>query len=536
MTLRRKSIFVAALALVLARRRDARVRGLDAGPCTTATRNAPGTTRPSPRCCPRTRRGRTISTARSTRSRSCSTAASSPRPRTTRCTRSTRTTAAILWSRHLGTPMTNVTAQSGCGNVDPLGILSTPVIDTASHTIYVVATIQDSFQHIHHQLDRPRHAHRRAEGLGQRRPGRRAELAQHPAARRARARQRPRLHRLRRLRGRLRSVPRLAGVARRRRARQGRVQRHARPRASARSGRRAARPSTRTATSTSSTGNPDPDNSGNFGESVLKFDSSAAMHRTGAFKTFPGGDNDLSSVAPSILPNNMIFQIGKQQTGFLINTTNMTQLQSLHMCNGVEAVRHQRVRRLAPVRAVLEPHPGGERRRRAPDDVARLGRSRRPARPARRSSRPGSLWSIDRASGTLYVLNPANGAVRTTISVGPVAHFAAPSAALGLVLVPTLVGHHRVRRTVRRAAARARARASNAEDPHRLLGRRAPTATSSRSAARRAAVRSPACRSRSRSSAWPGASTPGYWLVARDGGIFSFGDAHVPRLDGRPAT
>ena len=85
------------------------------------------------------------------------------------------------------------------------------------------------------------------------------------------------------------------------------------------------------------TGNPDPDNTGNFGESVLKFDSTAAMHRTGAFKTFPGGDNDISSVAPSILPNNMIFQIGKQQTGFLIDTTNMTQLQSLHMCNGVEA-------------------------------------------------------------------------------------------------------------------------------------------------------------------------------------------------------
>ena len=58
----------------------------------------------------------------------------------------------VLWKRHLGTPMTNVAAQVGCGNVDPLGILSTPVIDTARRTIYVVATIQDSFRHIHHQL------------------------------------------------------------------------------------------------------------------------------------------------------------------------------------------------------------------------------------------------------------------------------------------------------------------------------------------------------------------------------------------------
>src|ERR1700675_1484463 len=58
----------------------------------------------------------------------------------------------VLWKRHLGPPMTNVAAQVGCGNVDPLGILSTPVIDTARRTIYVVATIQDSFRHIHHQL------------------------------------------------------------------------------------------------------------------------------------------------------------------------------------------------------------------------------------------------------------------------------------------------------------------------------------------------------------------------------------------------
>ena len=123
--------------------------------------------------------------------------------------------------------MRNVAAQSGCGNVDPLGILSTPVIDTTSHTIYVVATIQDSLPAHPSPTLRARHAHGRAEGVGQRRSGWAAELAQHPAARRSRARQRSRLHRLRRLRGRLRSVSRLVGVTRRERARQGRVQRDA---------------------------------------------------------------------------------------------------------------------------------------------------------------------------------------------------------------------------------------------------------------------------------------------------------------------
>src|SRR5882724_10766067 len=46
----------------------------------------------------------------------------------------------VLWKRHLGPPMTNVAAQVRCGNVDPLGILSTPMIDTVHKTIYVVAT------------------------------------------------------------------------------------------------------------------------------------------------------------------------------------------------------------------------------------------------------------------------------------------------------------------------------------------------------------------------------------------------------------
>ena len=58
----------------------------------------------------------------------------------------------VLWSRHLGPSMRNVSSQVGCGNVDPLGILSTPVIDTTTNTIYAVATIQDSVNNIHHQL------------------------------------------------------------------------------------------------------------------------------------------------------------------------------------------------------------------------------------------------------------------------------------------------------------------------------------------------------------------------------------------------
>src|SRR3954453_23644290 len=58
----------------------------------------------------------------------------------------------VLWARHLGTPMTNVASQVGCGNIDPLGITSTPVVDATTGTVFVVATIQTATKVIHHQL------------------------------------------------------------------------------------------------------------------------------------------------------------------------------------------------------------------------------------------------------------------------------------------------------------------------------------------------------------------------------------------------
>ncbi|HVM67456.1 MAG TPA: PQQ-binding-like beta-propeller repeat protein [Acidimicrobiales bacterium] len=46
-------------------------------------------------------------------------------------------TGAVRWSTHLGTPVP--LSVLPCGNVDPLGILSTPVVDEAAHRVFVVA-------------------------------------------------------------------------------------------------------------------------------------------------------------------------------------------------------------------------------------------------------------------------------------------------------------------------------------------------------------------------------------------------------------
>jgi outer membrane protein assembly factor BamB len=61
----------------------------------------------------------------------------------------------VVWQRHVGTPLRSVGAAAGCGDIDPLGITSTPAIDPASGTVYVVAeTAIGSGQGavVHHRL------------------------------------------------------------------------------------------------------------------------------------------------------------------------------------------------------------------------------------------------------------------------------------------------------------------------------------------------------------------------------------------------
>ena len=430
---------------------------------------------------------------------------------------------AILWSRHVGTPMTNVSAQSGCGNVDPLGILSTPVIDTKSHTIYVVATIESSFQNIHHQLI----------GLDTLTGARKVDANADPGAP-----QNPL------------NIQQRAGLALGNgrvyigyggydgdcgpyhgwlvsldEAGNGKVAYNVTP-----TGGLGAIWATGGATIDVhgnvyvATGNPDPDPSGtvNLGESVIKFDGTAGMHRSGVFKTFPGGDADIASVAPSILPNDLIFQIGKQQTGYLINTTTMTRAQSLHMCDSVEAFG---------TNAFDGSHvyvPCSNHIQQVNIDVAHRTMSLGWVGPGVGASGSpilanGSLWTIDPSAGLLYVLNPANGAVRTTISVGPVAHFAAPAAALGLVLVPTLAG-------ITAFAG------PGGVPPHAPNACRAQTLhTGYWVAGTDGNVfpfgDAPSCGSLAGIPltqpivGMAGRTNPGYWLVSRDGGVFTFGTA-----------
>lgn len=61
----------------------------------------------------------------------------------------------VVWEHNVGTPLHGVGAAAGCGDIDPLGITSTPVIDPLSGTLYVVAEIASGSGQgavVHHQL------------------------------------------------------------------------------------------------------------------------------------------------------------------------------------------------------------------------------------------------------------------------------------------------------------------------------------------------------------------------------------------------
>jgi polyvinyl alcohol dehydrogenase (cytochrome) len=62
-------------------------------------------------------------------------------------------TGKVLWSTSLGAPLTDVQRVAGCGDIDPLGVTSTPVVDTVSGIVYVVGEVDDGGGVVHHQLE-----------------------------------------------------------------------------------------------------------------------------------------------------------------------------------------------------------------------------------------------------------------------------------------------------------------------------------------------------------------------------------------------
>ena len=217
-------------------------------------------------------------------------------------------------------------------------------------------------------------------------------------------------------------------------------------------------------------------------DSVLELSPSMQLVQSFAptgWYTDNGSDLDLGSGAPALLPNGLVFEVGKSQTAYVLSQSHLGGVggqlsQGAGFCfsdggsadldgtlyvpcsNGVHAVT---VTASAPVASWT-------------------------ASPSSAKGSPivagGLVWTV--GGGNLYALNPSTGAATQTFAIGGASSsFPSPSAADGLVLAPSSTQVHAFM------------------GPAGLPGPPAP--------------------------APPSASTAGYWLAASDGGIFAEGAA-----------
>ncbi len=179
-----------------------------------------------------------------------------------------------------------------------------------------------------------------------------------------------------------------------------------------------------------------------YGESVIKLSPSLAVldyFAPSDWASLNAGDTDLGSIGPAILANGWIFQTGKAGEGYVLNQGNLGhiggQAFTAHVCpgqtadatfggtayaapyvyvpctNGVVALNVNTG--ATPSFAFAWQGVGGE-----PPIVA-----------------GGVVWTIDRA-GTLFGLDPATGATRYNLPlISATAHFATPSAGGGRIFV-----------------------------------------------------------------------------------------------------
>ncbi len=218
-----------------------------------------------------------------------------------------------------------------------------------------------------------------------------------------------------------------------------------------------------------------------YSDSVLEL--SPGLTRTQYFapstwQTDNSSDFDLGSSPPALLSNGTILQVGKSSTAYLLNQASLGgiggQIGSPISACGSDSDggrRHLGDRRLRPLRQRGAGDPD-QPAWRAVADV--IGRARPPI------TAGGLVWSL--GGSTLYGLDPTNGDTVEQVSVGGAAnHFPTPSVGDGLLLAPST------------------------DQVHAFSG----------------------------SAGLPGPPSPpppappnsSYWMVASDGGIFTFGNA-----------
>ncbi|WP_345637333.1 outer membrane protein assembly factor BamB family protein [Rugosimonospora acidiphila] len=351
----------------------------------------------------------------------------------------------IVWQKHLGTPVPR--SSLPCGNINPLGITSTPAYDPATDTLVVVAEVANPIQHIAFGLNPATGAVRWQRNVDV--PG---ETGIDPAAMQNRAA-------LLVLKGQL-YVPYggLAGDCSAYRGSLVRLDLRAPKTAplahftvpTPREGaiwQGASGPVVEpggdllVGVGNGASGEDDPDGPYDFSDSVLKIDPKSMKmvdsYSPATWLQDNAADLDLGSQSPAVVGGH-VFIDGKRGVAYVLNRSHLGgiggEVSQAPLCDsfGGPAVKGS---------TVYVPCTDGLRAVRINGDGAMTvlwhAASTITGSPVIGA---GRIWSLDTKNGILYMLDPATGASLGSVSVGAVNRFATPALYDNSVIVGTLSG------------------------------------------------------------------------------------------------
>lgn len=188
------------------------------------------------------------------------------------------------------------------------------------------------------------------------------------------------------------------------------------------------------------TGNSETTSSFDFGDAVIKLSPSLKVlgyFAPSNWASLNSGDVDLGSVAPLLVGNNTIFQIGKQGVGYLLNQSKLGTIGgeefSGQVCSAYGGLAYS-----ASVVYVPCNGEGGIRALNVnpvAHNFTQIWTSAKSFDAGPPIVSGGGVWSIDTSRGILYGLNETTGAVAFSYSLGSVAHFSTPSSGDGHIFV-----------------------------------------------------------------------------------------------------
>jgi outer membrane protein assembly factor BamB len=185
------------------------------------------------------------------------------------------------------------------------------------------------------------------------------------------------------------------------------------------------------------TGNSEANSVFDFGDAVIKLSPTLRVVDYFAptnWATLNAGDTDLGSVAPLLLDNQTIFQIGKEGVGYLLDANNLGKIGgqefSGQVCPAYGGLAFSGSTIYVPCSSGIKALGVSLASHTFAMSWASVSFDAGPPIIA-----GGLVWSIDLSGGELYALNQSSGNTVFTYKIGSVAHFSTPSAADGYVFV-----------------------------------------------------------------------------------------------------